>query len=70
MRVAYIVGGFLVISETFIVNQIAGMVARGCHVYIFTTSVGTTAVLPEAVERYRLMERVHRLDAPRNYLLR
>lgn len=70
MRIAYVVGGFPVISETFVVNQIAGMAARGCHVDIFATSAGTTARLPEAVERYRLMERVHRLDAPRNYLLR
>lgn len=70
MRIAYIVGGFPVISETFVVNQIAGMAARGCHVDIFATSAGTMARLPEAVERYKLMERVHRLDAPRNYLLR
>jgi len=60
-----------VISETFVVNQIAGMAARGCHVDIFATSKeGTTARLPEAVVRHRLMECVHRLDAPRNYLLR
>src|SRR4030067_441094 len=70
MRIAYIVGGFPVISETFVVNQIAGMAARGCHVDIFATSAGTMARLQEAVERYKLMERVHRLDAPRNYLLR
>lgn len=70
MRVAYVVGGFPVISETFIVNQIAGMAARGCHVDIFATSERTTTRLPEAVGRHRLMERVHRLDAPRNYLLR
>jgi len=59
-----------VISETFVVNQIAGMAARGCHEDIFATSAGTTAPPPEAVERYRLMEHVHRLDAPRNHLLR
>jgi colanic acid/amylovoran biosynthesis glycosyltransferase len=70
MRIAYIVGGFPVISETFVVNQIAGMAARGCHVDIFATSEGTKGRLPEAVERYRLMEHVHRLDAPRNHLLR
>jgi colanic acid/amylovoran biosynthesis glycosyltransferase len=70
MRIAYVVGGFPVISETFIVNQIAGMVARGCHVDIFATSKETTSRLPEAVVRYRLMERVHRLDAPQNYFLR
>jgi len=70
MRVAYFVGGFPVISETFVVNQIAGMAARGCRVDIFATSAGTTTRLPEAVERHKLMERVHRLDAPRNYLLR
>jgi colanic acid/amylovoran biosynthesis glycosyltransferase len=70
MKIAYIVGGFPVISETFIVNQIAGMVERGCHVDIFATSAGTTTQPPEAVERYKLMEHVYRLDAPRNYLLR
>jgi len=70
MRIAYFVGGFPVISETFVVNQIAGMAARGCHVDIFATSAGTTTRLPEAVGQHRLIERVHRLDAPRNYLLR
>ena len=70
MRIAYFVGGFAVICETFIVNQIAGMAARGCHVDIFATSGGTIARLPEAVVRHGLMERVQRLDAPRNYLLR
>lgn len=70
MRIAYIVGGFPVISETFIVNQIAGMASRGCQVDIFATATGTMARLPDAVERYKLMDRVHRLDAPRNYLLR
>jgi len=70
MRVAYVVGGFPVISETFVVNQIAGMVARGCNVDIFATSEGTTTRLPEAVARHKLMERAHRLDAPRNFLFR
>jgi len=70
MRVAYIVGGFPVVSETFVVNQIAGMVARGCLVDIFTTSSGMPAGLPESAMQYKLMERVHRLNAPRNYLLR
>ena len=70
MRIAYFVGGFPALSETFIVNQIAGMAARGCHVDIFATSRGTTPRLPEAVVRHGLMERVQRLDAPRNYLLR
>lgn len=70
MRIAYIVGGFPVISETFIVNQIAGMAARGCHVDIFATSGRTMDRLPETVVRHGFMARVHRLDAPRNYLLR
>ena len=70
MRVACVVGGFPVLSETFVVNQLAGMAARGCHVDILATSAATTVPLPQGVERHGLMQRVHRLDAPRNRLLR
>lgn len=72
MKIAYIVGGFPAISETFIVNQIAGMVARGEDVDILVTAKrkGKTPHLPEAVVRHKLMERVLRIGAPRNFLLR
>ena len=70
MKVAYIVGGFPTTSETFVVNQIAGMVARGCEVQIFATTEGTAGKPPAAVEQYRLMERLHRLDAPKRLVPR
>lgn len=72
MKIAYIVGGFPVLSETFIVNQIAGMVARGADVDILVTAkrAGKASHLPEAVVRHQLMERVLRVGAPRNVLVR
>lgn len=70
MKVAYIVGGFPTTSETFVVNQIAGMVAHGCQVQILATTESTAGKPPVAVERYRLMERLHRLDAPKQLVPR
>ena len=42
LKIAYIVSAFPHASETFIVNQIAGIAARGHVVDIFTTSDGET----------------------------
>ena len=58
------------VSETFVVSQIAGAVARGCDVDIFATSAGRAIPLPDPNEKYGLADRVYRLDAPRNALLR
>jgi len=35
MKIAFIVGGFPSISETFILNQITGLIGRGHDVEIF-----------------------------------
>lgn len=71
LRIAYIVGTFPHVSETFIVNQIAGIAARGHVVTIFTTTCdGEMDNVSLVVKRYALMKRTYRLHAGRNYTFR
>jgi len=70
MKIAYIVGSFPHISETFIINQIVGIAARGHTVNIFTTVPGVTGDVPVEVQRYRLLERTCSLYGPQNLLAR
>ena len=62
MRIAYIMGRFPVISETFILNQIAGAIDRGNEVDIYAlkgTPVGETEKIHPLVDRYQLLERTY-----------
>lgn len=59
MRIAVFVGAFPTISETFIVNQVAGLIARGHDVHVFATMPGQAAAIDEDVVRYGLMARLH-----------
>jgi colanic acid/amylovoran biosynthesis glycosyltransferase len=70
MRIAYVLGGFPGISETFIAHQIAGIAALGHEVDILATSDATAPGPPEVVTRHGLMEHIHRIDPPRNRLVR
>jgi colanic acid/amylovoran biosynthesis glycosyltransferase len=66
VKIAYIVGSFPHVSETFIVNQICGIAARGHTVDVFTTCEGETSRVSEVVRRYRLLNRTHRLHPSPN----
>lgn len=70
LRIAYLVGSFPHISETFIVNQIVGMVARGHQVDVFTTVSERSGEIPAGVRRFHLMEHVHFLFGSTNYFVR
>ncbi|MFL6652190.1 MAG: glycosyltransferase [Sulfurifustaceae bacterium] len=61
LRIAYVVGGFPDLSETFVVQQVAGMAARGHAVDVYTTARATAPYWPGAIERYRLRERTYRI---------
>ena len=61
MKIAFLVWRFPVLSETFILNQITGLIDRGHEVYIHAVKSppkGTTKVHP-VVEEYRLLERTY-----------
>jgi colanic acid/amylovoran biosynthesis glycosyltransferase len=68
MKVAFIVNAFPVLSETFIVNQMTGLLDRGHDVDIYADQLGDTSKVHPDVTRYHLLERTHCLpEIPTNY---
>jgi len=71
MRVAFIVWEFPVLSETFVLNQITGLIDRGHQVDIYAHIPGDTQKVHPDVTRYRLLERTAYVPAiPKNVGLR
>jgi colanic acid/amylovoran biosynthesis glycosyltransferase len=71
IKVAFIVGQFPILSETFILNQITGLIDRGHEVDIYTNQIKDWSVVHPDVERYRLWERTFLMqEVPRNYVWR
>lgn len=58
MRIAFLVPTFPSLSETFILNQITGLIDRGHHVDIYPTRVGPDREMHPDAQIYRLAERV------------
>lgn len=77
MRVAFIVARFPAISQTFILNQIVGLIERGVSVDIYAihsfqekAKAETNKVHPD-VEKYNLLNRTYYLSKiPNNFLIR
>jgi len=57
MKIAFMVGTFPSLSETFILNQITGLIDRGCEVDIYANNRGDEKVKHNDIEKYHLMER-------------
>jgi colanic acid/amylovoran biosynthesis glycosyltransferase len=70
MRIAYIVGSFPNISETFVISEIAGVAALGHEVSIFTTSRGVSVSQINLGEQQNLLQYTCRLNPPRNVFIR
>ena len=71
MRIAFIVGPFPVLSETFILNQITGLLVRGHEVHIYGCKPDDTSKVHPDVEKYQLIERTYYIpEIPKNYFLR
>lgn len=64
MRIAFFIRAFPVISETFILNQITGLIDRGHHVDIFPRFSRTLENAHPQIERYRLMDHTYPLNTP------
>jgi colanic acid/amylovoran biosynthesis glycosyltransferase len=64
VRIAFIVGGFPMISETFVLNQITGLIDLGHEVDIFARRPGADRMVHPEVERYGLLARTHWFDLP------
>jgi colanic acid/amylovoran biosynthesis glycosyltransferase len=55
MRICFIVGKFPALSETFILNQMTGLMDAGCDIRIFAYERGKDAVVHEDVVRHGLL---------------
>jgi len=71
MKIAFFVHSFPLVSETFILNQITGLIDRGHDVDIYAERPINFEIIHDDVKRYRLMERTcYFHDMPPNYFLR
>jgi len=73
MKIAFIVRTFPALSETFILNQITGMLDRGHEVDIYAFRKGNTDKMHSSIKSYDLLKRVCHLSnykIPPNKLIR
>lgn len=74
MRIAFVVASFPVLSETFILNQIVGLIERGNTVDIYAFEDGAevdTSKVHEDVKKYKLLKHTYYVPKiPTNHLLR
>ncbi len=72
MRIAIIVGAFPVLSETFILSLITGLIDRGHDLDIISLDYPAkkNKKVHPVVEQYRLLDRTHYLQVPPNILRR
>ncbi|MCC0177748.1 glycosyltransferase [Waterburya agarophytonicola K14] len=70
MRIAFFIDKFPILSETFILNQITGLIDRGYEVDIYCDRGGNRAEMHPAVEEYQLLQRTYSTFIPRNIILR
>jgi len=61
MRIAFFVNAFPVVSETFILNQITGLIDKGHEVDIHTLSLQCLATPHAQIDHYQLLDRTHLL---------
>lgn len=70
MRIAFIVSCFPILSETFVLNQIIGLLERGHQVDIYAEQKGQGKI-HKAVEKYNLLDYSYYLpEIPQNLFLR
>ncbi|RAM53246.1 MAG: colanic acid biosynthesis glycosyltransferase WcaL [Hapalosiphonaceae cyanobacterium JJU2] len=71
MRIAFIVNKFPVLSETFILNQITGLICRGHEVHVYGYRPDDTAKYHPDVEKYDLLKSTfYAPNLPQNKLWR
>lgn len=70
MRIAFLVDQFPTLSETFILNQITGLLDRGHEVDIFADFQGDTSKVHPEVESYQLLHRTYYTGMPPGRLQR
>ena len=73
MRIAFIIDIFPTLSETFVLNQITGLIDRGHEVDILAQCRGDTSKVHSDVLKYKLLDRTYyhyNVTVPANFLKR
>jgi len=70
MKIAFIVSKFPSLSETFILNQITGLIDMGHEIEIFASNKSKDQKIHPEIEKYGLMEKVYYIKKPKNKLIR
>lgn len=70
MRIAYLTGSFPRPSETFIVNQIAGVIEAGHDVDIYASARASRGPYDPTIERLDLMRRMRQIEIPQRHFRR
>jgi colanic acid/amylovoran biosynthesis glycosyltransferase len=70
MRIAYVIPVFPEIHNTFVLNQITGMIDRGHEVDLYPLALGDFEQGPSDVRAYALRNRVRHIRVPANRLER
>ena len=71
IKVAMIVSDFPILSQTFVLNQIVGLLERGCEIDIYAERRGNTDKIHLLVQKYHLLEDTYYLpELPENLLIR
>jgi len=65
MKIAFIVSAFPVLSETFILNQITGLIDLGHEVDIFASSKPNEKKIHSDVKKYNLINKTHYFHIPK-----
>lgn len=64
MKIAFIVNKFPALSETFILNQITGLIDKGHDVDIFANFVSDDSKIHADVKKYHLIDKTHYFHIP------
>jgi len=70
MKIAFIIGAFPTLSETFILNQITGLIDMGQDVDICAQFYSNEKKMHSDIEKYHLMDKVHYFNIPSNKIKR
>jgi len=70
LKIAFVIGQFPTISETFIINQVADLMDRGIEVEIFSFNKGVKESISERYYDYKMDKLTHNLNMPGNFLAR
>jgi colanic acid/amylovoran biosynthesis glycosyltransferase len=70
MRIAFVVSEFPSVSQTFVLNEIVGLIDLGHDVKIFAGRPGSAGKIHDNHEKYDLSKRTHYYGIPQNKILR